>query len=177
MSTTLEAALSQLASLEETGKSALWAKADLTASVLDAYGPKIAGQVADVLGCSKNHVLLMGKISTLFGTDRRYPDVPWGAYLLCGGTEDPLYWMDLFIQNHWSLRELKEALKALKEKLSPEEEIVNLAKRLAGKLEGIGSLEHGDKVLSTVRSYLTLYMSGDDAHEESRHEQTRHSNS
>jgi hypothetical protein len=170
-STTLEAALSQLAMLEETGKEALWAKADLTASVLDAYGPKIAGQVADVLGCSKNHIKLLVSVSLSFGTDRRFPDVPWGAYLLCGGTDDPTYWMDLFIQNHWSLRELKDALKALKEKPSPEEEIVNLAKRLAGKLDGIGSLEHGHEVLCTVHSILAQYMT------ENSHEQTRQSNS
>jgi hypothetical protein len=175
MATTLEAALSQLASLEETGKEALWAKADLTASVLDAYGPKIAGQVADVLGCSKNHIKLLVNVSVSFGADRRYPDVPWGAYLLCAGTDDPTYWMDLFIQNHWSLRDLKEAIKSLKAKPTVVEEILALVKKLVNKLDSIGAIKHGSEVSSTVSSALRQYQ--ESLNEEHPYEQTRPSNS
>lgn len=156
--TNLEEALGKLAELEEHNKECLWAKADLIARIVDAYGPSTIGQVADVLTVSKGHVRLLLRLSEHFPAEKRYPDIPFGAYLIAGQQDEPEYWLDRLVDERLSIKQLKEAIAETKDRPTPEEEALSLAKKLAGKLRSLSEVESGVKVLMEVRSVLSEYV-------------------
>jgi hypothetical protein len=162
---TFETVTSKLAELEEYGKQSLWAKADIVRQAVDVFGPGVIGQIADVLSCSKPHVKLMCRMSEVFNEEVRYPDTPWGIYLLCADTDNPQEWLQKAVDNRWSIKELKEALKALKEKDTPQQEAMKLANKLAARLAFIASIDAEDKVFADVSAVLANYMTVGDAYE------------
>lgn len=155
---TLEEALGKLAELEEHNKECLWAKADLLSKVVDAYGPSVIGQAADVLACSKGHIRLLLRMADCFTEDKRYPDIPWGIYLVSAVQDNPVAWLDKAVENRWSIRQLKDAVAETKDRPTPEEEALSLAKKLAGKLRSLAEAESGVEVLLEVRSVLQEYL-------------------
>ena len=91
---TLDDALQKLTELRAASLAVLWEQADLLADLLPPpqrgkRAPEV-GLAAEALVCSATWVRRLYKVGKTFGSDTRYPDVPFVLYLACLRKPDPL---------------------------------------------------------------------------------------
>lgn len=77
---TLEDRLTQIAELVAANRAVNWEIGDEAAKLVEEYGRKIIGKIAEVCGWRKSQVLHTIELSVVFPPEVRYPDVRRSQY-------------------------------------------------------------------------------------------------
>jgi hypothetical protein len=111
----LEAVLQQLADLKTSQRAVDWSIADTVASIVPDGRPgqrnPAAGKCAEVLGCTSVWVKRLARVSRAFSPEHRYPDVPFGLYVVAIRADDPVYTLGIAIQDGLSVADLELKLR------------------------------------------------------------------
>lgn len=126
-----ESDLAVFVSLVEQEQDNLWAQADLAAAMVGKYGRKTTQMIATDVGFSASYVRQLVATSVAFPEpEKRAKDLSFSHHRIAAMTENPEQWIDLASQNALSVAELKEAIKATKDKISEAEQARRAAERI-----------------------------------------------
>lgn len=107
----LEAYLSQFATLAERERASRWALGDLVGEAIAEFGKGVIGKFAETGRCSKEHIRQLARIAKAFPPEYRYPDLDWsfyrGVYNAAKRTgKHVLGVLEEAMENEYSLRDL-----------------------------------------------------------------------
>lgn len=112
----LEELAARLVELQETQEEAKWAMGDLLLCGRALFGGRgYARTVAGMLGCSTRFVEVLMRTAQTFAPEERVPDLSWSHHEIASRTADPHTWAALAVDNGWSTRQLREAIREAQE--------------------------------------------------------------
>ncbi len=143
----LEELLTRAAEMRQANRATQWALGDIAAEAREAFGKSALGKLAEVMGVSKRWVERLAQVSEAYSQDERsaYPELGWALFAVAMKTDDPIHWLTQAADNHWSERELRQAIRG-------ERPPSNTVERLLKRVETI--LQSGGDDAETLRDGL-----------------------
>lgn len=119
---TYEEDLAVLINLMEHEHDALWLQSEHAVRMVERYGRKTASMIATDVGRTASYIRQMIATAKAFPKpEDRADDLSFSHHRIAAMTENPAAWIDKAAQNSWSQRELKQAIKDTKDRLSDAE--------------------------------------------------------
>lgn len=122
----LEDVVSAFVDMTEVESNAMFAQGDvIVEAVKQGFGAK-----ATVKACaaqakrSERTVWRRYDTAFVFAPEQRNPEMFWGIHALCAKTNDPFKWLALAADEHWSTRELEDAIAAAGDKVAEKPEFI-----------------------------------------------------
>ena len=113
-------------SLLENETGTLWTQAETAYAIVGLYGRTAPKKLAGEVGVSASYVRMLVATFKAFPEDEdRAKDFSFSHHRIAARTEDPKRWLNLAIENQWSVRDLDARIKESKDRFSEQE----LAKR------------------------------------------------
>ncbi len=122
--------LAKFIELREAEQDTIWTQADMALAMTAKYGRKTAKMLANEVGLSTTYVRQLVATSKAFPTEKRAQDMSFSIHRTAAMTEDPDKWLVTAIDKGWSQRDLAQAIKDTKDKMSESEQATAAAERL-----------------------------------------------
>ncbi|MHB1926523.1 MAG: hypothetical protein ACYCRD_04560 [Leptospirillum sp.] len=122
--------LAKFIELREAEQDTIWTQADMALAMTAKYGRKTAKMLANEVGLSTTYVRQLVATSKAFPADKRAQDMSFSIHRTAAMTEDPDRWLVTAIDKGWSQRDLAQAIKDTKDKMSESEQATAAAERL-----------------------------------------------
>ena len=107
--------------------------------------------IASDIGVSGRHVTQVAKAHEAFPDESdRAKDMPFSVHMICATTEDPVGWLEKAVENAWSVRQLKEAIKSGKPDPDPVEQAAKLWQKV------LDAIEEGGPAAEYLREQVEL---------------------
>jgi len=116
---TLEDALSAFIAALEDERSANWKAGDIVSDIIETYGSKVIGKLAETANCSSARIYLLKSTSETFPPEVRSPEHSWSFHKCIGEKartlgEDPIELLNKAIEEGWSLRDVQDYGRSIK---------------------------------------------------------------
>ncbi|MBC7340618.1 MAG: hypothetical protein H5U04_12355 [Firmicutes bacterium] len=113
----LEELLARCIDLLQTQEEARWELGDLLLLGRQRFGGRgYARTVAGQLGCSTRYIEQLMRTANVFAPEERVADLSWSHHQIAAQTKEPDYWLAQAVDNQWSTRQLRDAIRAAQER-------------------------------------------------------------
>lgn len=128
----LEELLTRAAEMRLANRATQWALGDIAAEARETFGKQALGKLAEVLGVSRRWVQKLAQVWETYSDDERasYPELGWSLFAVAARTDDPIHWLTLANDNHWSERELRLAIRGEKPPSNTVERLLKQAEKI-----------------------------------------------
>jgi len=114
---TFEEIVSRLVELRQAEQECRWEMGDLLLAARQVFvGRGFARAIAGQLGCSTRHVEQLMRVAQTFSPEARALDMPWTLHQIAAQTKEPEFWLQQAVDNQWSTRQLRDAIRAAQER-------------------------------------------------------------
>lgn len=126
-----EADLARFIDLMEREQETLWDQAETAMAMTAAYGRKTATMLASDVGVSASYVRQLVATAKAFPDPAsRAQDLSFSHHRICAMTDDPAGWLERAVENGWSHRELRLAIRDARDRIAEAEEARRARERI-----------------------------------------------
>lgn len=111
----LESIISTMLEAQNTAETLNWRVADMLLEGEEEFGKGFAKEIAAHTVWTTRHVRSLINVARTFTEEQRVPHLSFKVHGVCAKTSDPHRWLDKTVENNWSERQLKEAIKDSKD--------------------------------------------------------------